>query len=136
MKKSIRQLVDRFYGIVNGDEGDFSEIFSKDFSFDIMKGFPYGGKHVGLKKINKFFDDLGEKFEFWDVETDKFIQVDDNKIVVTGKYISKCNDTGKSFEMETVHLWESKDGMLTSYKHFCDTAILSNAMNNEVPQYN
>ena len=33
MTKSIESLVNRFYEIVNGDEGEFSEIFSEDFVF-------------------------------------------------------------------------------------------------------
>ncbi len=135
MTKSIRELVDRFYAIVNGADGEFSEIFTEDFKFGIMPGFAYGGTHDGLEKTNKFFEDLGEKFEFWEVHTDRFIPVDEKNIIVTGKYKSKCNATGKDFEMQTVHLWTADNGMLTSYKHYCDTAILSDAMNNNVPQY-
>ena len=65
------------------------------------------------------------------------------KIDLDKKYIAKIIDstalklgheTKKDFEMQTVHLWTAKNGMLTSYKHYCDTAILSNAMNHEIPQ--
>ena len=99
-----------------------------------MPGFPYGGDHVGLDDTNAFFEKLGAHFEFWKVHTDRFIGVDDDNLVVTGKYRSKAYDTGKEFEMETVHLWTAKDGMLTSYKHYCDTAVLSAAMDHKVPQ--
>ena len=40
MTKNIRELVDRFYAIVNGADGDFSEIFTSDFKLGIMDGFP------------------------------------------------------------------------------------------------
>ena len=135
MLRNIRQLVDRFYEIVNGADGDFSEIFTSDFQFGIMKGFPYGGNHNGLIATEKFFEDFSAHFEFWTVETDRFIEVDDANIVVTGKYISQACSTGTSFEMETVHLWTADNGMLTSYKHFCDTAIVSKALDHIVPQY-
>ena len=36
MTKNIRELADRFYEIVNGDDGEFSEIFSSNFVFGIM----------------------------------------------------------------------------------------------------
>jgi ketosteroid isomerase-like protein len=135
MTLSIRQLVDRFYEIVNGAEGDFSEIFTPNFQFGIMKGFPYGGNHDGLIATNKFFEDLGAHFNFWNVDTDRFIEIDDSNIVVTGKYRSQASATSNSFEMETVHLWTAKNGMLTSYKHYCDTAIVSKALDHKVPQY-
>ena len=130
----IRELADRFYAIVNGDEGDFSEIFSADFKFGIMPGFPYGGDYNGLDETNAFFEKLGTHFDFWEVQTDRFIEVDDENLVVTGAYKTKSSETGKDVLMETVHLWTAKDGMLTSYKHYCDTAILANAMDNNVPK--
>lgn len=133
MTKNIRELADRFYEIVNGAEGDFSEIFSSDFVFAIMPGFPYGGDYHGLDETNAFFDKLGGHFEFWEVQTDRFIPVDDANLVVTGKYKTKSSETGKDVLMETVHLWTAKDGKLTSYKHYCDTAILAAAMDNKVP---
>ena len=40
MARTIRDVVDRFYAIVNGAEGDFSEIFTEDFTLGIMEGFP------------------------------------------------------------------------------------------------
>lgn len=135
MTRNIRQLVDRFYEIVNTGEGRFSEIFTDDFELAIMTGFPYGGTHMGLAATDKFFADFGAHFEFWAVDTDRFIPKDDNSIIVTGKYRSQAVSTGKAFEMETVHLWTAKDGYLNSYKHYCDTAIVSAALNHVVPQY-
>ena len=135
MARSIRELVDRFYAIVNGAEGDFSEIFTEDFTLGIMEGFPFGGDHNGLAATNKFFEDFSAYFDFWTVETDKFIEVDSANIIVTGKYISKATSTGHPLDMETVHFWTASDGMLTSYKHFCDTAKVSVALDHKVPQY-
>jgi len=133
MTKSIRELADRFYGIVNGDEGDFSEIFSTNFVFGIMPGFPYGGDYHGLDETNAFFEKLGDHFDYWEVHTERFIPVDDNNLLVTAKYKTKATETGKDVLMETVHLWTANEGKLTSYKHYCDTAILAAAMDNKVP---
>ena len=133
MTKSIRELADRFYGIVNGDEGDFSEIFSTDFVFGIMPGFPYGGDYHGLDETNAFFEKLGNHFDYWEVHTERFIPIDDNNLLVTAKYKTKATETGKDVLMETIHLWTANEGKLTSYKHYCDTAILAAAMDNKVP---
>lgn len=135
MTRSIRELADRFYEIVNGAEGDFSEIFAEDFELDIMKGFAYGGVHKGLPAVNKFFEDFGAHFDGWAVDTGRFIEIDDENLIVTGKYRSRGLKTGKDLEMETVHFWTAKDGMLKTYKHYCDTAILCDVMGHDVPQY-
>jgi ketosteroid isomerase-like protein len=133
MTKNIRELADRFYEIVNGDDGEFSEIFSSNFVFGIMPGFPYGGNYHGLDETNEFFERLGNHFDFWEVHTERFIPVDNKNLVVTAKYKTKATDTGKDVLMETVHLWTAENGKLTSYKHYCDTAILANALDNKVP---
>tara|TARA_B100001142_G_C14050940_1_gene545854 strand:- start:189 stop:659 length:471 start_codon:yes stop_codon:yes gene_type:complete len=133
MTKTIRELADRFYEIVNTGDGDFSEVFSSDFLFSIMPGFPYGGDYHGLDETNAFFGKLDNHFDFWEVHTERFIQVDDNNLIVTAKYKTKATETGRDVLMETVHLWTANEGKLTSYKHYCDTAILAASMNNVVP---
>ena len=135
MPRTIRQLVDRFYAIENGAEGDFSEIFRDDFVMGIMKGFPHGGDHKGLDATKQFMADAGAHFDFWAVDPDRFIEVDPQHIIVSGKYRSRAKSTGKDFEMETLHLWTAENGMLTRYKHYCDTAIVSAALDHHVPQY-
>lgn len=135
MTRSVRQLVDRFYEIVNGSEGDFAEIFVNDFELDIMKGFAFGGIHKGLGSVNKFFEDFGAYFDGWAVDTDRFIEIDSENLIVTGKYRSRALATGKDLEMETVHFWTAKNGMLTSYKHYCDTGILCGVLDHKIPQY-
>lgn len=135
MARTIRELVDRFYEIVNTGDGDFAEIFVDDFKLGIMRGFPYGGDHDSLAATRKFFADFGAHFDGWAVDTDRFIEVDDKTIIVTGRYRSRAVATGRPFEMETVHIWTARDGMLATYKHYCDTAIICDAMNHEVPQY-
>ena len=133
MSKTIKQLAEKFYELVNGD-GDLSEVLSDDFVFGIMPGFPYGGDQIGLPASLEFFEKLGQHFDFWEVEPLRFIEVDDKNLVVTGLYRTKATETGKDVEMETVHLWTAKDGKLNTYKHYCDTAILSAALDHKVPQ--
>lgn len=135
MTRSIRELVNRFYEIVNTGNGDFAEIFVDDFKLGIMKGFPYGGDHNSLALTRKFFEDFGAHFDGWEVITDRFIEIDDNTIIVTGAYRSRALSTGRPFEMETIHLWTAQDGMLATYKHYCDTAIICDALHHVVPQY-
>lgn len=135
MSRTIRKLVDRFCIIVDSAEGDFGEIFRDDFVMGIMPGFPYGCDHEGLSATRQFFADFGAHFEFWAVDTNRFIGIDANNIIITGKCRSRAKATGKALQMETIHLWNDHHGTLTNYKHYCDTAIASAALDHKVPQY-
>lgn len=135
MMRSIGELTDRFYKIVNGEDGDFSEIFSEDFEMDIMKGFAFGGVHKGLSAVNMFFEDFGAHFDGWAVDVNQKIQPSENSMIITGRYRSRGLKSGTDLSMETVHFWTADDGWLKTYKHYCDTAILSQVMEHQVPQY-
>lgn len=132
MSKSIKELTERFYELVNSG-GELSEFLSDDFIFGIMPGFPYGGDQNGLQASLEFFEKLGGHFDFWEVAPLKYIKVDDSNIVVQALYRTKATESGQDVELETVHLWTSKDGKLNTYKHYCDTALLCSALNHSIP---
>lgn len=132
MSSTIRELVEGFYQRVNND-GDLSEVLSEDFVFGIMPGFPYGGDQIGLAESLAFFEKLGQHFDFWEVHPERYIPVDDNSLVVTARYVTRATETGKDVDMETVHLWTCKDGKLNTYKHYCDTSLLCEALDHKIP---
>lgn len=133
MAKNISELLDRFYDLANGAEGSLAEVLVNDFDMGIAPGFPYGGDYHGMDDVGGFFKNYKSHFDSWSVAVDRYIGVDDENMVVTGSYTAVASDTGKEFTMETAHVWTAKDGMLTSLKQYCDTAILSDAMDHAVP---
>ena len=132
MSRTIRELAEGFYERVNND-GDLSEVLSDDFIFGIMEGFPFGGDQIGLEASLEFFGKLGEHFDFWEVHPERYIEVDDDNIIVTARYVTKATATGKDVDMETVHLWTRKGDKLNTYKHYCDTALLCEALGHKIP---
>ena len=132
MSKSIKELAERFYEIVNGEE-ELSEVLSDDFQFGIMPGFPYGGNQDGLEASLTFFDKLGQHFDFWEVVPQKYIEIDDTNIIVQGLYRTKATESGQDVEVETVHFWTCQNGKLNTYKHYCDTALLCSALKHSIP---
>jgi uncharacterized protein len=133
MSASIRVLLNRFYDLANGAEGSLSEVLIDDFDMGIAHGFPYGGDYLGMEDVGGFFANYKSHFDSWRVDIERFIEVDDQNMIATGSYTAVASDTGKEFNMETAHIWTAKDGMLTSLKQYCDTAILSAAMDHKVP---
>lgn len=132
MSKSVKQLAERFYELVNSG-GDLSEVLSDDFIFGIMPGFPYGGDQNGLAASLEFFDKLGQHFDFWEVIPQKYIEIDNTNIAVQGLYRTKATESGQDVELQTVHFWTCSNGKLNTYKHYCDTASLCSALNHSIP---
>lgn len=131
--KDITQLATGFYEIVNG-EGELGDVLSDDFQFDIMRGFPYGGVQDGLEASKTFFDKLGPLFDNFEVHAEEFIPINETSLVVKGFYRAKAAKTGKEVDFETVHFWTSNGEKLTAYKHYCDTGLLSEALDHEIPE--
>lgn len=130
--KDITELALGFYSIVNG-EGELGDVLSDDFQFDIMQGFPFGGLQDGLAASKAFFERLGPLFDNFEVHAEEFIPVDATHLVVKGFYRAKAAKTGTEVDFETVHLWTSNGEKLTHYKHYCDTALLCDALGHVRP---
>ena len=130
---TISDLAERFYEIVNG-EGELSDVLSEDFQFGIMPGFPYGGLQDGLVETNRFFERLGPLFDNFEVHPQEYISLDDSNLVVKGFYRALGSKTGKQVDFETVHFWKSNGSKLTHYKHYCDTGLLCEILDHELPQ--
>lgn len=130
---TIKILLERFYEIANGGEGDLAEIFTKDFELGIAPGFPYGGEYFGMDGVAEFFGAYKKHFEIWTVHIDRFLPIGTDQMIATGSYSAKTSNGGVVFEMETAHLWKAKNGKLKSLKQYCDTAVLSQAMSHKVP---
>lgn len=130
----MKDLLDTFYSIANGGEGDLADVFAEDFELGIAPGFPYGGDYHGVDGVAEFFGAYKKHFDIWTVATDRFLPLGDDQMVVTGSYTARTAGTGVDFEMETAHLWKVENGRLKSLKQYCDTAVLSQAMGHKVPQ--
>ena len=130
---SVKALLDTFYAIANGGEGDLADIFTEDFQLGIAPGFPYGGDYFGMDGVAEFFGAYKKHFEIWTVATDQFLAIGTDQMIVTGSYQAKTSETGVEFHMETAHLWKAESGRLKSLKQYCDTAVLSQAMGHKVP---
>ena len=130
--KDIKELASSFYEIVNG-EGELGDVLSDDFQFDIMPGFPFGGLQDGLDASKAFFEKLGPLFDSFEVHAESFIPIDDTTLVVKGFYRARTAKTGKDVDFETVHFWTSNGEKLTHYKHYCDTALLCDALGTDRP---
>jgi uncharacterized protein len=70
---------------------------------------------------------VGESLEPQQFELQEYI-AQGNKVVVLGYQRGKAKSTGRPNEIDFVHLWSLRDGRLTEFQVFNDTAALVEAL--------
>jgi ketosteroid isomerase-like protein len=127
------ETVKEFYGHVNSDPTGLPNVLHADIKWEIIEGFPYGGKYNGIGSVfEDFFGKVLQHFEFWNAIPEEYIDAGD-KIIVLGHYKTKAKETGMDVSPSFAHIWTVEDGMITRLQQYSDTVQLSRALNHNVP---
>ena len=89
---------------------------------------PSGEAWVGPDAIlNNLFMKLGAEWDGFTVHPKLFHGAGDS-VIVEGRYSGTYKPTGKSIDAQFCHVWDFKDGKLTRFQQYVDTAKLHAAM--------
>lgn len=83
-----------------------------------IKGEPWVGPDEVLERL---FMRLGTEWDGFAVHPKEFYDAGDT-VVVEGRYTGTCKETGKSMDAQMCHVFKLRDGKLTSFQQFVDTA--------------
>lgn len=93
-----------------------------------MAGFPCAGTFVGPDAVvENVFKVLGTEWDGYGLKVDRLIDGGDT-IVAVGTYTGTYRATGKSMTARVTHVWDLKDGKVTRFEQFTDTALVAEAM--------
>ena len=87
---------------------------------------PASGIRHKREGVAKFFQDLGASMEFQSFEPRDFITQGDT-VVVLGHYVGRVKATGRSYDSEWVMIFKVRDGLITWFKEFADSATINEA---------
>jgi uncharacterized protein len=83
---------------------------------------PYMRGRSGREAAAGFFEDIQKDFELNSLNPHAFLEGDD-RVAVLIEVDLTVRSTGKRLTDEEIHLWEfGRDGELTGFRHFLDTA--------------
>ncbi len=89
------------------------------------EGNPYsidGAPFVGPDQIlEQLFMKLGTEWESFTVHPKEFYEAGDT-VVVEGRYTGTYKATGKSMDAQMCHVFKLRDGKVTGFQQFVDTA--------------
>lgn len=89
---------------------------------------PTGEAWIGPDAVlNNLFMKLGSDWDAFTVHPKTFHEAGDS-VIVEARYTGTHKETGKSLDAQVCHIWAVKDGKLTRFQQYVDTAKLQDAM--------
>ena len=126
------QLVRDLYGAFGrGDIGAVLAALDAQIEWRESEGNPYqpsGEPWIGGDAIlQNLFMKLGADWDGFTVTPRTFYDAGDS-VVVEARYSGTFKATGKSLNAQVCHIWKARDGKLTSFQQYVDTAHLQEVM--------
>ncbi len=126
MSSSNLNLVQQLYAAFGkGDVPALMNSMSADIAWHSggrASDYPGFGPRKGHAEVQEFFKIIAENNEFSHFTPREFYATDD-KVFVLGDYALTLRKTGKSMATDWVHIFTIRDGMVTGFREFLDTAL-------------
>lgn len=126
--QTIRELYEAFG---RGDIPTVLEAMDANIEWREAEGNPFeptGAPWIGPDAIlNNLFVRLGSEYDGFTVHPKEFHDAGDT-VIVEGRYTGTYKATGKSMDGQFCHIFRVKDGKLTAFQQYTDTAQLQDAM--------
>jgi len=126
--KLLKSLYDAFG---RGDVPMVLGAMSPDIRWHQAESNPYspsGQAFVGPDAVlNNVFMRLGSEWDGFTVHTGAFHGAGDS-VIVEARYSGTYKPTGKSMDAQVCHVWDIKDGKVTRFQQYMDTAKARDVM--------
>ncbi|HMQ03715.1 MAG TPA: nuclear transport factor 2 family protein [Pyrinomonadaceae bacterium] len=117
---TIRNCYEKFS---QGDITGLLEHISEDIDFAVpeVENAPYGGIWHGRSDVERFFELVELAEDLTDFEVREYIAQGD-RVVVLGRSTATVRSTGRHYSTEWVHVHTVREGRITSFVEYFDTA--------------
>ena len=109
-----------------GDIPALLNLYTEDIEY-VIPGPPniitYAGTYRGTEQVAQFFSLLNEAIDYEQFEPREFVAQGD-KVVVLGHDRGRVKPTGHSFEERWAHVVTLRDGKVTRFEAYNDTAAI------------
>jgi uncharacterized protein len=122
----VQSLYDAFG---RGDIATIVAALTPDVSWHVIgrpSDYPTLGARKGQAAVNEFFRQVGENQEATDFSPRDF-HASGELVFVQGHYAWKIRKTGKAVESDWVHIFTLKNGKVSAFREFTDTAKFAEA---------
>jgi ketosteroid isomerase-like protein len=128
---NVQILKDVYEAAANDDVDSVLAAFASDIEWHEADGHPYqpdGEPWVGVDAVREnLFDNLESEWDGFTVSPHEFHDAGDT-VVVECRYTGVHNTTGKRLDAQACHVWRLRDGKVTGFQQYVDTAHLFDVM--------
>jgi ketosteroid isomerase-like protein len=127
---NVRLLKNLYDAFGRGDIPTVLGAMSPDIKWHQAENNPYrpsGEAWVGPDAVLSLFMKLGSEWDGFTVHPKLFHSAGDS-VIVEGRYTGMYKPTGKSMDTQVCHVWDVKDGKITRFQQYVDTAKLHGVM--------
>ena len=128
---NVRLLKNLYDAFGHGDIPTVLGSMSPDIRWHQAESNPYmpsGEAWVGPDAVlNNIFMKLGTEWDGFTVHPQSFHGAGDS-VIAEARYSGTYKATGKSIDAQVCHVWDVKDGKVTGFQQYVDTAKIQDAM--------
>jgi len=128
---NVQILQDVYEAAANDDIESVLAAFAPDIEWREADGHPYqpdGKPWIGVDAVREnLFDNLDSEWDGFTVSPHEFHDAGDT-VVVECRYTGVHNTTGKRLDAQACHVWRLRNGKVTGFQQYVDTAQLFDAM--------
>src|SRR5918993_2219552 len=125
---NVAVIRDLYAAFAARDVERIRRLFHPDIEWNQNAGFPNGGRHVGADVVlNEVFAKFRTEWSAWKVVVHEYLDAGDT-VVAIGDYHGTFRSTGRSMTAAFAHVYDVRDGRITRFRQFTDTAMLRAVM--------
>lgn len=128
-QENVRLVRAAYDAFQRGDIAGVLANFTEDAEWETpgsSDAIPHAGRKRGHAEITEFFTTLAASEEITHFEPREFVAQGD-KVVVIGNYKGTVRATGRGYDIDWLQVFTARDGKLTSFREYLDTAALADA---------
>ena len=110
-----------------GDIAAILEVLDEKIVWTTPGNLPDSGTRRGRAEVAQFFQSVTSTWDFQAFEPRDYIASGD-QVAVVGSYTVTARSTGRQATGEWVMVWKFRDGKVTNFQEYTDTAALENAV--------
>ncbi|MFO7526729.1 MAG: nuclear transport factor 2 family protein [Ignavibacteriaceae bacterium] len=124
IENNVKIIQNLYASFAEGDVSAVLQMFDSKIIWNEAENFPYadGNPYIGPQAVLEgVFARIGAEWEYWNLTDQKYYESYSGEIIVTGRYKAKNKMTGKEINVQFVHMWILKDGLITNFQQHADT---------------
>jgi ketosteroid isomerase-like protein len=125
---NLQVLKDAYAAFLRGDIQSVLDACADDIEWESPgpSEIPYAGLFHGKDGVADFFNILFDTDDIQLFEPETFLAQGD-RVVVLGHYSARVKATGRSTQADWVHSFVMRDGKVTKFREYYDTALVVQA---------